>query len=92
MYLTNNNNIKEVLLFPAMKPEVAADGASGNTHSSFKSGSLNLTSSEGLAAIEERLQYQPYILGHHATSADKQVYEIVAKAVARYAVCNFTVQ
>lgn len=82
MYLTNSNNIKEVLLFPAMKPEATGTSAAGRTHSSFGSGSLDLASEEGLAAIEERLQYQPYILGHHLTSADDAVQKIVAEAVA----------
>ena len=56
MYLSNKNNIKEVLLFPAMKPETAQLG-SHNTHSSFGSGSLDLTTEEGLAAVDFRLQY-----------------------------------
>lgn len=83
MYLTNSNNIKEVLLFPAMKPEEVQLG-SHNTHSSFNSGSLDLSSVAGLAAIEERLQYQQFILGNTPTSADAHVYDIVKAAAAEY--------
>lgn len=79
-YLTNTNNIKEVLLFPAMRPEDVQEG-SPNTHASFNSGSLDLTTAAGLEAIEARLHVQPYILGNHPTAADDHIYKIVTNAV-----------
>ena len=83
-YLTNTNSIKEVLLFPAMRRQETTEGGDGaNTHASFQLGSLDLTTSAGLAAIEKRLQYQPYILGHHPTTADAYIYDIIRAAAAR---------
>merc|ERR1712051_932762 len=74
MFFSDKCNIKEVLLFPAMKPE---GDELKNAHQAFPG--LNLHTPAGLAAVEARLSSTVYISAHSVTSDDAEVYAIVSK-------------
>jgi lysyl-tRNA synthetase class 2 len=75
MFLADKCNIKEVLLFPAMKP----DGASlQNSHQRFPG--LDLCTPEGLTAIQTSLSFSSFISGHSPTADDNDIFEILAAA------------
>merc|ERR1712025_1416599 len=59
MFLSDECNIKEVLLFPAMKPE---GEELENAHHAFPG--LDLHSPAGLAAIEKQLSITSYVSSH----------------------------
>jgi lysyl-tRNA synthetase, class II len=69
MFLSDNNNIKEVLLFPAMKPQLAT-------------GEINLATPEGVRALEDRLweRRSNFISGDVPTAADAEAFEAIAHA------------
>lgn len=73
MFLTDKCNIKEVLLFPAMKP---GGDALKNSHNSFPG--LDLHSASGLAAVSRRLGITCFLAGHMLTSDDAEVYAILS--------------
>jgi lysyl-tRNA synthetase, class II len=103
MFLANKNNIKEVLLFPAMKPtdeqlalqKGKAAAASSSTSSSKhqadavvlgagKFASVNVTTPEGLEAVEAALAAAsaPYVNGADPTRDDAALFDAVASVSA----------
>merc|ERR1712037_583961 len=83
MFLSDKCNIKEVLLFPAMKPE---GDELENAHHTFPG--LDLHTPAGLAAVEARLSSSSYISSHEPTDNDAEVFNILSKlddsALANY--------
>ena len=71
MFLTDKNNIKEVLLFPAMRPGEAQP-----------SGKADYSTSEGQAQLEERLAAAgtQYLNGPVPTMEDAKTFEALQKA------------
>jgi len=77
MFLSDNNNIKEVLLFPAMKPDASADAP-------------GLDTAEGVAALEKRMGASGtvFLAGDTPTAADARVYlQVRAAPAAAVAAC-----
>ncbi|KAG7394122.1 hypothetical protein PHYBOEH_005649 [Phytophthora boehmeriae] len=74
MFLTNRFNIKEVLLFPAMKPdEQAAPVASSSATASL----MTSTGSVALDVLEKRLASSTFVNGSTPSKDDAQVFERV---------------
>ncbi|RLN71196.1 hypothetical protein BBJ29_009165 [Phytophthora kernoviae] len=74
MFLSNRFNIKEVLLFPAMKPdEQAALAASASTSASL----MTPTGSVALDVLEKRLASSTFVNGSSPSKDDAQVFERV---------------
>lgn len=71
MFLSDNSNIKEVLLFPAMKPDTSA-------------GTADLATAEGVAALEKRMSGSGtvFIAGDTPSAADARTYEALRGAPA----------
>jgi len=74
MFLSDKCNIKEVLLFPAMKPE---GDELENAHHTFPG--LDLHTPAGLSAIEARLSSSSYLTSHEPTDDDAEVFDILSK-------------
>lgn len=72
MFLSDNNNIKEVLLFPAMRP------------TSDTSIELNLATPEGVRSLDARLweRNTNFIAGNTPTRADTEAFEAIRRAPA----------
>ncbi|KAL7683325.1 putative lysine-tRNA ligase, class II, nucleic acid-binding protein [Plasmopara halstedii] len=74
MFLTNRFNIKEVLLFPAMKPdEQVAQAVSANSSAALLSG----TGSVALDVLEKRLAVSTFVNGSAPSKEDTVVFERV---------------
>ncbi|KAL4092616.1 Lysine--tRNA ligase [Phytophthora ramorum] len=75
MFLSNRFNIKEVLLFPAMKPDEqtapAASAASGSA------ALISATGSVALDELEKRLAASTFVNGSSPSKDDTQVFERV---------------
>lgn len=92
MFLSNKNNIKEVLLFPAMKPSdeqmnlIAANAPKSDTEFSLMAlmSSLSLgaemTSEESLDKLEEALNGKAFVKGTAPSKDDVDLLEKVLKA------------
>ncbi|KAJ0393177.1 hypothetical protein P43SY_000564 [Pythium insidiosum] len=70
MFLTNKFNIKEVLLFPAMKPDEQVHAPEG-------SGVLSATGSVDLVELEQRLESTVFLNGDKPSKEDAAVFEKV---------------
>jgi lysyl-tRNA synthetase, class II len=70
MFLNNKFNIKEVLLFPAMKPDEQVQGADG-------SATVTTTGSVVIEALEKRLQTATFLNGAKPSKEDAQAFEKV---------------
>lgn len=73
MFLSNKFNIKEVLLFPAMKPDEQSNGESTSTTSAL----FSTTGSVLLDALETRLDVNTFINGAKPTKEDAVVFDKV---------------
>lgn len=71
MFLTNRFNIKEVLLFPAMKPDEQAPAAASSASGVLMGGSVNLDE------LEKRLKTNTFINGASPSKEDTEVFERV---------------
>ena len=71
MFLSDNSNIKEVLLFPAMKPDTST-------------GAADLATAEGVAALEKRMSGTGtvFIAGDTPSAADARTFEALRGAPA----------
>lgn len=89
MFLANKNNIKEVLLFPAMKPteeqlaiqkgapkSKAAAAASTEAVGVGKFKDLDFKSAESIQALNEALQTSRFLNGNDPTKADAELFEV----------------
>eukprot|EP00753_Platysulcus_tardus_P018541 PLAT6907.1.p2 GENE.PLAT6907.1~~PLAT6907.1.p2 ORF type:complete len:630 (+),score=336.91 PLAT6907.1:98-1987(+) len=77
MFLTNTQNIKEVLLFPAMKPDESASSVGGRTvvaAGAVRYAGINFASPAGLAKLEAALEGQAWLAGAVPTGDDAAVY------------------
>ncbi len=92
MFLSNKNNIKEVLLFPAMKPSdeqinlIAANAPKKDSEFSLMAlmSSLSLgadmTSDDALDKLEEALNGNAFVKGSVPSKEDVELLEKVSKA------------
>jgi lysyl-tRNA synthetase class 2 len=100
MFLANKNNIKEVLLFPAMKPtddQIAAPKKDAAI--CFGVGKLdgvNLGSEEGMSKLEEALKDKTFLNGNAPSKDDADMLAVVQKIpdsfVAKFSNVNSWVQ
>lgn len=72
MFLTNRFNIKEVLLFPAMKPDEQAPAAAAAGGSSVLTGA-----SVNLEELEKRLKTSTFVNGASPSKEDNDVFDRV---------------
>jgi len=90
MFLANKNNIKEVLLFPAMKPtdeQLAViaqnapkkDATNTNTGSSVNVDGLDVTTEVGLKTLDGALFGNSFVSGNTPTKSDVTLLEAVKK-------------
>lgn len=72
MFLTDKNNIKEVLLFPAMKPELGGRGIRD----------LDLGTADGVRALDDflRVEGRLFLGGAKPTKLDADSYDAMCKA------------
>mmetsp|Transcript_22174 Transcript_22174/g.37537 ORF Transcript_22174/g.37537 Transcript_22174/m.37537 type:complete len:657 (-) Transcript_22174:139-2109(-) len=102
MFLTNKWNIKEVLLFPAMKPTDEQAARLKDIHANDKVNvaapvvqtppvfaadsktlkSVNLASSEGLAALSNLLETSRFLGGNNPSAEDRIVFEALCNVSA----------
>jgi len=88
MFLSNKNNIKEVLLFPAMKPNdeqlamLAKNASQASTVIAIGVGAfdgVNVGSPEGLKSLETALAGKKFLGGDSPSSDDVGMLEVVTK-------------
>jgi lysyl-tRNA synthetase class 2 len=90
MFLSNKNNIKEVLLFPAMKPTdqemaLAVKNAPKNACMGVgKFTGVNLGSEEGIKKMNDVLANHPFVNGDEPTKDDAALLEIVGNLPAAF--------
>lgn len=89
MFLTNKNNIKEVLLFPAMKPtdeqlavqkgapkSKAAAAAAANVMGVGRFKDLDLKSADGIKKLDNALQGTRFVNGDDPSKDDAELFEL----------------
>jgi len=96
MFLANKNNIKEVLLFPAMKPtdeqlatakknkqdeDGAGAGGSGSTLGVGMLSGVDLGTDDGMSRLNDALSGKTYLEGEAPTKEDADLFPIVDKNV-----------
>ena len=89
MFLTDNNTIKEVLLFPAMKPEENANEKPKQANASSAPASApapapaaNAAAIAALKGIEGKLGGNPYLAGATPGKADAAAFDNLSSIVA----------
>jgi len=72
MFLTDKNNIKEVLLFPAMKPELGGRGIRD----------LDLSTADGVRALDDflRVEGRQFLNGSTPSQLDNKSYDAMRRA------------
>jgi len=86
MFLTGNDSIREVLLFPAMKPldndgkPQAAPSSKGHHHAAVKGAALKpKVKDEQLEELEAKLRNMSFLSGKAPGAKDQEMYEEVGK-------------